>query len=80
MKLINILKCKMRGHTLNESSIIDFGDKRNFLKKCSCCGLYVARDTFGLTVTLTEKEALELKRDFEEEVAYMKRWNNGRTD
>ena len=73
MNPIKVLKCVMVGHTLNEPSIINFIDSGNYLKKCSCCGLYVAKDTFGLKVTLTEKEALKLKREFEEEFPYSKK-------
>lgn len=72
MKILNFLKCAIRGHILDTPSIINFIDSGNFLKKCSCCGRYVVRSTDGLVVTMSEKEALEWKQEFEEEFPYSK--------
>lgn len=72
MNPIKFLKCLLMGHTLDEPSIIKFKDSGNYLKKCSCCGLYEARSIFGTRVILTEKQALELKQEFEEEFPYAK--------
>jgi hypothetical protein len=72
MKILDFLKCAIRGHILDTPSIINFIDRGNFLKKCSCCGRYVAKETHGLTITLSEKEALEWKKEFEETFPYLK--------
>lgn len=69
--MANILKfplCMIKGHVLDTPSIINFMDKRNYLKKCSRCGLYHAYSDLGMiSVTITEREAMKLKSEFERE-------------
>lgn len=72
MNPIKFIKCLVVGHTLKEPSIINFIDSGNYLKKCSCCGLYIGRSTYGMKKLFTEKEALKLKREFEEKFPYSK--------
>ena len=74
MNLIKFLKCVIVGHKLEEPSIINFMCKGNYLKKCSCCGKYVAESyVSGTRVLMTEKQALKLKREFEEKFPYSKK-------
>ena len=69
MIMANILKfpiCMIKGHVLDTPSIINFMDKRNYLKKCSRCGLYHAySDLSMISSTITERKAMKLKREFE---------------
>lgn len=68
---MNIIKypiCVIKGHKLESSSIIEFIDKRNYLKKCSRCGLYEAASVLEpcLTLTVSERTAKKMKAEFEE--------------
>ena len=72
MNPIKFLKCLVVGHTLEERSIINFMDKGNWLKKCSCCGLYRAKSKYYTPITVTEKTALKMKKRFEEKFPYSK--------
>lgn len=67
--MANIFKfpiCMIKGHVLDTPSIINFMDKRNYLKKCSRCGLYHAySDLNMISTTMTEREAMKMKRKFE---------------
>ena len=56
----------IKGHVLDTPSIINFMDKRNYLKKCSRCGLYHAYSVLSMiSSTITERKAMKLKREFE---------------
>lgn len=72
MNPIKFFKCVVVGHTLKEPSIVNFIDSGNYLKKCSCCGLYVAKSTYGQKALITEKQALKLKQEFEKKFPYSK--------
>ena len=76
MKLKAII-CLIKGHDIDtDESIISetMRDKRNWLCKCKRCGYYLMHDgaLSGLTILLNEKEAYQLKQDFENEVAIIK--------
>ena len=65
--IIKYPMCLIKGHKLDTPSIIDFMDKGNYLKRCSRCGLYRARSVLDrIEVTVTESEALDLKREFDD--------------
>ena len=64
--------CLLAGHILDTPSIIDFIDSGNHLKKCSRCGLYHARSTYGLHVTVSERVAMQWKREHDEEFGWLK--------
>jgi hypothetical protein len=74
--MANILKfpiCMIKGHVLDTPSIINFTDKRNYLKKCSRCGLYHAyADMDMISMLMTERGAMKLKRETEKEFPYLK--------
>ena len=74
--MANILKfpiCMIKGHVLDTPSIINFIDKRDYLKKCSRCGLYHAySDISMISVPMTEREAMKIKREFEEKFPFLK--------
>ena len=59
--------CLIKGHRLDTPSIIDFIDRGNHLQKCSRCGLYHAySDMSGISLVMTERSAMKLKREFDE--------------
>lgn len=72
----NVLKfpiCMIKGHVLDSPSIINFMHKRNYLKKCSRCGLYHAYSDSGmLSITMTKHGAMKMKRDFEKKISIFK--------
>ena len=70
MKLFNLIKCWIVGHDLEAKSIINFSDKRNYLKKCKRCGNYVAKSVYGIRCTISEKTAFEWLREFYDEFPY----------
>lgn len=76
MIVANILKfpiCMIKGHVLDTQSIINFTDNRNHLKKCSRCGLYHAySDMSMISMIMTERGAVKMKREFEEKFPYLK--------
>lgn len=64
--------CLFKGHDINpEESIVEMADKRNWLCKCHRCGLYEMREgaISNSSITVREKTAMEIKRDFEEKIA-----------
>ena len=68
MRVFKVIKCGFKGHKLEEPSIIPFLDKRNYLKKCSRCGLYEAHDCLtGVHMTIGKRAAYRLKEEFESE-------------
>lgn len=64
--------CLLAGHILDTPSIIDFMDSGNYLKRCSRCGLYHARSTYGFQVTVSERVAMQWKREHDEEFGWLK--------
>ena len=69
--------CLIKGHDINpdESIVNDLMiDKRNWLCRCKRCGLYVMHDgaISGLSVTLTRRGAMNIKRDFEREMLMLR--------
>lgn len=71
---IKAIICLIKGHNIDiDESIVSatMRDKRNWLCKCKRCGYYVMHDgaISGLTILLNEKEANQLKNDFENDVA-----------
>lgn len=65
--------CLFKGHDVDpEESIVGdiMRDKRNWLCKCHRCGLYEMHDgaISGLTMTLTKKQAMRTKLEFERDV------------
>lgn len=68
VKIIKFPICIIKGHVLDTPSIINFIDSGNYLKKCSRCGLYHARSSLSnWSITLREREAMKLKREFVQE-------------
>ena len=66
--LIKCPVCFLKGHRLDTPSIIDFMDKRNYLKRCSRCGLYHGYSVMSdISLTVTKKTAMKFKREFDEE-------------
>lgn len=68
MRIFKVIKCAKKGHILDTPSIINFGDRNTYIKKCSRCGLYEVHVHLiqSSTVTLTETEAFQWKQEFEE--------------
>ena len=76
MNLLKAIICQFKGHDINpDESIIDMRDKRNWLCQCHRCGLYEMYDgaTSGMSVTLTERDAYKVKKDFEYQIAEIER-------
>ena len=71
MNPIKFVKCIFAKHQLDTPSIVNTICRNNWLKKCSCCGMYIMHGESG-AVLLTEKQALKVKRDFEKAFPYMK--------
>ena len=66
--LIKYPVCFFKGHRLETPSIIDFMDKRNYLTRCSRCGLYHAYSYMsGISLTVSKRYAMKLKRKFDKE-------------
>ena len=70
MNLLKAIICRIKGHDIDPDESIVSGvmkDKRNWLCQCHRCGRYEMHDgaISGNSVTLTEKEAYEVKRDLE---------------
>lgn len=85
MNLLKAFICLFKGHDINpdESIISDvMRDKRNWLCQCHRCGMYEMRDgaISGMRVTLTKKEAYEIKRDIEYQIAEIERIMNTRDE
>lgn len=69
--ILKYIVCMFKGHDIdvNESIVSHvMVDKRNYLCKCHRCGLYEMYDgaMSHIRITLTEKSANEIKREFEE--------------
>ena len=64
--------CLFAGHILDTPSIIEFIDSGNYLKKCSRCGLYHARSTYGFAITISKRVAVRWKRAFDEEFGWLR--------
>ena len=71
MKIHKIAICAVKGHRLEEKSIVNTICRANWLKKCSRCGMYVMHGEVG-SVMLTEKAAMKVKKEFEEAFPYSK--------
>ena len=80
MKLKAII-CFIKGeHDIDtDESIINapMMDKRNWLCRCKRCGYYLMHDgaMSGLTILLNEKEAYQIKNDFEDDIARISNLN-----
>lgn len=61
--------CKFKGHVLEAESITKQIGGKCWCKRCTRCGRYVLHGEIG-AVTITEKEALEFKKEFEDELAF----------
>lgn len=79
MNLLKAIICQFKGHDINpDESIIALNvmkDKRNWLCQCHRCGLYEMHDgaISGMSVTLTKRDAYEVKRDYEYQIAEIER-------
>ena len=70
MNPVKFLKCVVVNHRLDTPSIVNTIDHNtNWLKKCSCCGMYVMNGDIG-HVLLTKKQAFKVKEEFEKEFPY----------
>lgn len=70
------LICFVKGHDVDptESIVGDIMiDKRNWLCKCHRCGWYVMHGNTGLAVTIPEKEAIRIKKEFIAEATEIRR-------
>ena len=69
--------CVIKGHDINPNETItpSMRDKRNWLCRCHRCGLYEMHDgaISNSYVTLTERQALRTKVEFEQFTLEMKR-------
>lgn len=75
---IKAIICLFKGHDIdpNESIVKDtMLDKRNWLCKCHRCGLYEMHDgaISQATITLTKRQALRTKMEFEQDFAELVR-------
>lgn len=75
--ILKAVVCTFKGHDINPSESIvgdTMIDKRNWLCKCHRCGLYEMHDgaISNLSITLTKREALQVKMEFEREFAKVK--------
>ena len=71
--ILRMIECLFKGHVIDpsESIVGDIMiDKRNWLCKCHRCGRYLMHDgaMSGGTVTMSEREALQTKKEFEEQM------------
>ena len=83
MNLLKAIICQFKGHDINpDESIVSsvMRDKRNWLCQCHRCGMYEMHDgaITGESVTLTKREAYEVKRDLEYQIAEIERITNAR--
>ena len=70
--ILKSIICHFKGNDINpEENIAIFVDKRDWLCKCHRCGLYEMHDgaISDLSITVTEKTAMKIKRDLEVEMA-----------
>lgn len=71
MTPLKAIICLFKGHDIDpDESIIVMKDKRNWLCQCHRCGLYEMHDgaISGMSVTLTKREAYEVKKDVEHQM------------
>lgn len=74
--MFKAIVCFFKGHNLEKESIIPFIDRRNALRRCNRCGLYLAESEAGLNVVVTEKTAMKWKQEFSEKFPYNEyAWN-----
>ena len=83
MNPLKAVICLFKGHDVDPDESIVSGvmkDKRNWLCQCHRCGMYEMHDgaISGNSVTLTKKEAYEVKRDIEYQIAEIERLMNAR--
>lgn len=76
--LIKGIVCLFKGHDIDpdESIVADtMKDKRNWLCQCHRCGLYEMHDgaNSNISVMLTKREALKVKREFEQKMKELNR-------
>lgn len=70
---MGFLICIFKGHLLG-NSIVNTINTNNWLKRCSRCGLYVMHGGFhDNSILLTKRQALKVKREFEEHFPYTKK-------
>mgnify|MGYP003299518061 CR=1 FL=1 len=65
MELISRIVCRIKGHTLENKSITKTIGENNWCKRCTRCGKYVLHCDIG-GVVISEKDALDFKREWEE--------------
>lgn len=76
MNPLKAIICLFEGHDIDpDESIIVMKDKRNWLCQCHRCGLYEIHDgaISGKSVTLTKREAHEIKKDVEYQMLVRKK-------
>lgn len=78
MKIQKAIICLFKGHDVDpeESIVADIMiDKRNWLCECKRCGLFEMHDgaISQMSITLTRRQAMETKRDFERDVMELRR-------
>ena len=83
MNLLKAIICMFKGHDIDpdESIVRDImKGKRNWLCQCHRCGLYEMHDgaISGMSVTITKREAYEVKKDLEYQIAEIERILNAR--
>ena len=77
MKIFKSIICLFKGHDIDpDESIVSnimMLDKRNWICKCHRCGLYEMHDgaISNTSITLTESEALRMKRELELEIKHI---------
>lgn len=85
MNLLKAIICLFKGHDIDPDESIVSGvmnDKRNWLCQCHRCGLYEMHEgaISGISATLTKRQAYKVKKDFEYQMAEIKRLMNARGD
>lgn len=79
MNPLKAVICLFKGHDIDpDESIVSGFPKNDWLCQCHRCGLYEMRDgaISGMSVTLTKKEAYEVKKDLEYQIAEIERIAN----
>lgn len=68
MNIVKAIACLIVGHNTTESkSIVKTFCSNHWIKRCNRCGAYVMHGDIG-SVTLSEKEALKTKQEYEAEM------------
>ena len=66
MNVFKYIKCLLVGHDISgNESIVKTFCSNHWIKKCNCCGRYLIHGDIGM-VSVSEKRALEIKKEFEE--------------